>query len=403
MKPFYLTLLSFAAAFSSALYSEAEAQAKGVICEHVQPDFVAVDGMGDDWGSVRSVQYGGRGDGSMKVKCAYDDRQLYLFLQVEDARLMRNGRASAKKDDHVSLSIGVRGGKAIRATIFPGSERVSRKLVGAPRFVKIEDSLQDRGFSVEMSIPLAKMSQWSSTVPYLDARVLFHDVDPGGRKKVAGVRGKMHFSDAVSTYRSFMRQAGLRNRDLRLDELADVDSGRGPERILVGKAVLGVLGTSFTYTGLPIASPKDLLSVRVLDFDGSGRSTILTELRQHGNGGSRDVLIVWSVGSNGSLRPVLTVETHKEMGNARMENSWSLVPRGKHREGAKRTKGFDLLVVTGEVTGFTEANYREAPATDSKAILPPWGEQQSAVYYFEGTQAYGGQPGVKLPKPAKKR
>lgn len=397
MKPFQLSLLCVAASALVSVYSSGEVHAKPVICDHVQADLFSVDGLDDDWQSIRSVRYGTKG-GSMKLRCAYDDKHLYLMMNAVDDRLVRSKRASARKEDHIKLSIGVRGGKAIQGIIFPGAGRVSRKVVGMPKFVSVEDSLQKGGFSVEVGIPLRKMTRWSSTVPYLDAKVQFADADAGGRKKTVGMRGKMHFSDAVSTYRAFMRQTGLRNRQLRLDKLADVDAGQGPERILIGGKVMGVLGTSYTYTGLPIASARDLLSARVVDFDGSGRSMILTELRQHGNGGSRDVVVVWTIAENGNLQQVLTVETRKELGASTMENSWSLVPRGKHRDRGRTSRGYDILVMSGEVSGFSEANYREAPAVDAKPVLTPWGSQQSAVYYFEGTQVYGGQAGVKLPK-----
>ncbi len=395
--PFMKTNPTRFAVLSSAVIAllafSSQAQAKGAVCEHVQDELFEVDGMQDDWQSFKAVAYGQGSDAKLNFRCAYDGRNLYLMLRVFDQRLLRTKKASAGKEDHIRLQIGVGRAKAIVATVFPGSARIRHK-ISAPRYVQIEDSLQDRGFSVEVAIPLRKIPNWSASVPYLNAKVVFHDADPGKRaKKVVGLKGKMHFSDAASTYRAFMKQLRLRNRDIKLDKLVDVDPGDGPERVLVGGTVIGILGESFSYTQLPISSPADLLSSRVVDFDGSGRYMIVTELRQYGNGGSRDLVKVWSVGAKGVLSDVLTVETRKQRGDAVVENTWTLVPRGKHRgqRSKRKGRGVDLLVQAGVATGFSQENYREARAVDAKAILLPWAEQTSAVYFFEGPTAYGGE------------
>lgn len=372
------------------------AHAKGAICERVQNDMFSVDGMMDDWEAFKNTRFGSGSDAQLDVRCAYDQEKLYIAVQAADDRVVRG-----KKDDKISFSLRSGTGRALSFSVLPGTKRSARKVVGLPRYVQLEDSLQSRGFSVELAIPLRKISGWSATLPYLRASILFHDSDgPGKTRRVGMSRGKLHFSDAASTYKQFMKTTGLKNRDIRLDKLVDIDPGAGAERLIIGGKVMGVLGTSFSYMGLPIASPKDLLRARVVRFDGSGRHAVLTELRQHGNGGSRDVVIIWFANGNGGFDAALTVETRKQRGDAFIANTWSLVPRGKHREGKKkrRMRGVDLLVRVGEGEGFTESNFREAPAPDAKSILTPWGEQQSALYYLEGSVAYGGDTAANLPQ-----
>ncbi len=370
--------------------------AKGAICERVQADMFSVDGMTDDWETLKGIRFGSGSDAQLDVRCAYDEEKLYIAVQAGDDRVVRG-----KKEDKITFSLRSGTGRALSFTVLPGTKRSPRKAIGLPRFVELEDSLQRRGFSVELAVPLRKLPGWSATLPYLRASILFHDSDgPGKSRRVGMKRGKLHFSDAASTYKQFMQTTGLKNRDVRLDKLVDIDPGAGAERVIIGGTVMGVLGTSFSYMGLPIASPRDLLSARVVRFDGSGRHAVLTELRQHGNGGSRDVVIIWFANGNGGFDAALTVETRKQRGDAFIVNTWSLVPRGKHRDGKKkrRMRGVDLLVQVGEVVGFTESSFREAPASDAKSILAPWGEQQSALYYLEGSVAYGGDAAANLPK-----
>ncbi len=393
------------------------ASAKGTVCQHVEEDMFTVDGMLDDWESFSPTSYGTRkvaaDDAELRLHCAYDKDKLYLLLDVRDERVYRTKAGKAADEDRIDIELQVGSGKAIKLDLLPGASAAKRKILSSAKpaamGITLEDSLQPKGFSVKLSVPLRKLAGWSPSVPYLSGRVLFHDADGPSDKRgkvVVGLKGKLHFSDAAETYKAFMRAAGLRNNDVRLDELADVDPGAGPERVIIGGKIMGVVGTSFNFMGLPIDDAKDLKSAQLVDFDGAGRKAVLTELTQHGNGGSRDVLIVWFAKGDGSFAPALTIETRKERNGASIANSWSLVPRQIHREGARKPKknakpepGHDLLVQLAEVVGFTADNYREAPATDARVILTPWSEQTSAVYYLDGTNASGGGPAANLPEP----
>ena len=45
---------------------------------------------------------------------------------------------------------------------------------------------------------------------------------------------------------------------------------------------------------------------------------------------------------------------------------------------------------TGEAVGFTQENYREIRADDMQPILLPWNEKKEAVFWFEGSDLFGG-------------
>ena len=93
----------------------------------------------------------------------------------------------------------------------------------------------------------------------------------------------------------------------------------------------------------------------------------------------------------------------KQLGDNVLENDWQLQPRPvatkkkkrrrkKRKKKKVRTKGYELIVRPGAVTGWDEDSYDDVPPEDMRPILTPWGEQTSGVYYFEEGQAYGGEP-----------
>jgi hypothetical protein len=160
-----------------------------------------------------------------------------------------------------------------------------------------------------------------------------------------------------------------------------------------------------------VASPTDVLKVELADLRGDGTLSIITELRQHGNGGSRDVVVIWQVTGNNSFERVLAFETRKARGDRVLVNRWSLAAKGalrrtkrERQRTTKRRGGHDLLIEVseGDVTGWDAQSFREAPAQDVRPILTPWSEQTSAVYYFAGNAALGGDPKV-APKGKRRR
>jgi hypothetical protein len=185
-----------------------------------------------------------------------------------------------------------------------------------------------------------------------------------------------------------MRTAQIGRQRFRLDTFADVDLGKGAERIISASDVIGVLSDSFTFMKLPVSSPADVLSVKVVNFSGAGRSQIVAHYRQRGNG-IREIVGIWQVGAD-QFEKLLAVEVKKQLGDRSITNRWSIEPAGKYRRGGGR--GRDLVIEAGEAVGFDKANYREARATDANPILLPWGEQTSAVYYVEGGRLAGGEP-----------
>jgi hypothetical protein len=282
--------------------------------------------------------------------------------------------------------------------VFPGTPTGASRRIGAPAGVEIEDSLQPKGFSIEAVIPLTAIEDWTRSVPALGAEIAFHDADLAAELKIqttVAFRGTLEFAHASNAMRALLRTANLSRQQLRLDVMADVDPGAGAERIISGAKIIGVVASSFAFIELPVRAASDVLSVQVVDFSPGGRAQIVAHYRQHGNGGSRDVVSVFNVEA-GAFSTALAFEVRKEMAGNRLENRWAIVPAGKHRKVPRRDRktlrGYDIFVEASQAVGWDEDSYHEARATDAQPILLPWEDTTRAVWYFDGDSALAGEP-----------
>jgi hypothetical protein len=388
------------AAVAGILSAAATADAGHLRCERVTNDLITVDGMLDDWRGIRGRRAGGTDrDRSFDLRCAHDDERLYVSVNVRDDVVVRTPRARADAEDHLRLRLSVGGGPAATLVVFPGTARarpVRRWGTGqAPAWLEVEDTLQEHGWSMEAAIPLSRLRGYDRRTPALDARVEYRDADPARRTKgqaVVSFDGTFALDGRADQLAAFLEATRLSRGDLTLDVTAEVDGAPGVERVVAGGGVIGVLADGFVYLRLPVDRPSDVTSVRVVDLDGDGVSSILTEYRQHGHGGSRDVVAVWRVSADGRFTRILALEVRKQVGDQVLENRWTLTRPGRFRKARRGSKGADLVVEVGEVTGWDEDTWDDVPATDVSPILLPWGERTSAVYWFEGGAALGGDP-----------
>lgn len=398
----YRHFITFSVVFVMYMGFPGFAHADSQSCELVGPDVIVVDGLIDDWRGLRGQDLGGKDqDTSFTIRCAYDDQRLHMAVDVRDEYLFRSKQAQPSRDDNLVIELAV-SGSADSLRVYPGSDKVSprRQWNGkaVPAWLQVEDTQQRRGWSVEVSIPLARLRGYGKGAPGVKARIEHRDADFAGKTESRlAFDGSLELAATKDLYRSFLKTTGLAAKDIKLDRTANIDDTPGPERVIVGGKILGVLSTEFAYMELPVRSPRDVLRVALADLRGDGTMSVMTELRQHGNGGSRDIVVVWQVVGNGQFEEVLAVEVRKALGDKVLVNRWSLVPRGKFRKVSRNPrskKGHDLLIEVGErdVTGWDEDSYNEVPASDVRPILTPWSEQTSAVYYFEGNAALGGEP-----------
>lgn len=382
-----------------ALTTQSLAHADSLTCNRVSGDAIESDGIIDEWaGNARQTVGGKDRDASFTLRCAYDERNLYLAIEVRDDFLYRGKKPSTKKDDHVAIDLKVSGKKSDRLLVFPASDKVGHKQTfngrKLPKWLQVENAQKRRGWGLEVSMPMTRLRGYSKSAGAITARVQMRDSDYAARVEAKETfDGTLALEGADAVYKSFLATSKLSARDIKLDTMANVDDEPGKERVIAGQNIIGIVSDQFFYMTLPVAKAKDVAEVKVVDLRGDGTESILTVVRQFGNGGSRDLLIVWQVAAN-QLQQVLAWEIRKEKDGKVLSNRWSLAPRGKFRSGRKAKRGKDLIIEVAEsdAQGWDEDNYFERSAPDAQAILTPWSDQTSAVYYFEGNSAQGGEP-----------
>ena len=373
-------------------------------CERVTSDAIEVEGMIDDWGKAAGYRVGGQSDDtSFAVRCAYDDERLYVMVRVFDDYVYRGKQPSARKDDHLVVTLmapDVPRGKPGSLVVYPGNDKEKPRRTwngkALPDWLLAEDTLQRRGWSLEIAVPLARIPGLGQPAVGVAARIEFHDADIAARvDSTVAFDGMLTMADQNQLFGSFLKATKLRKQDIRLDRLVNVDDRPGPERVVAGGKVIGILSDGFFVLELPVRDARDVRKVDIVDLRGDGTMSILTELRQYGQGGSRDIVAIWQVAGGGQVERVLAFEVRKEMAGKVLANRWSLVAKNKYKRGKSKTaRGHDIVieVADSDVTGWDEDSYNEAPAVDVRAILLPWSDETSAVYTFEGNTALGGDP-----------
>lgn len=361
---------------------------------------VSVDGMLDDWTGVAKVRAGGTAaDASFDVQCMYDDSRLALAINVRDDKVIRVKKRPASEDS-IELSLAA-GGDPIVLTVLPGAlgAKPKRSVGGkaVPKWLSVEDTLQDNGFSVEIVVPLAKLPGYSSGTPTITAKATFHDSDQATGKTTddVGIALKLALAAKSDLLKDFLRAIKAKPGDVVLDQQADVDSEhKGTERIVIAGTAVGVLTDTFAYVTLPAASAADVVEVKLIDLRGDGTKLIAATIRQKGNGGTRDVLNLFTV-TSGVLAPVVAIEIRKQLGDKLLASTWKVA--STKVKGKART---ELVVQAGPATGFDADNFDEVPAPDVEAINLPWDEDRyGTAFWLEGSDVKSRM----IPMPKKKR
>ena len=394
-----MTRIQLAAAALLGLSADAAAGAPaGHTCQAIEAGVVEVDASLDDWRGLAALRRGERSaDASFELRCAFDAETLYLSVRLRDERLIRSGKrdGAGRGEDALLISLGAGAAAPWKLTFFPGTGGF-RARRDRGEGARADDSLLDDGWQLELGVPLRRVPGWGGSTPLVLGEVSYADVDRPGAEAEArpSFRGALHFSTHQPALRGFLSTAGLRARDLRLDQLAQLDGLPGNERAVAGGRFLGVLTDSFAFIQLPLDSPGDLRRVEVIDFDGDGRSSLLAHYVERGGGGSREVVTVWRVNAAGELERALGFEVALELGGRVLHNRWSLVPAGSRRAGSKRrarSRGpVDIVVEVApeDNAGWDPTSFaRVTPSPDTRPILTPWAGKRAIVYYFDGEQA----------------
>ncbi len=354
----------------------ARAQGSGNRCDTLPIADISVDGLLDDWNDARVVaRIGSAPDGSIALHCAWDGTTIAFAFNIKDDRLIR---VKGGQEDRVTFSLAA-GGKPVSVTVFPGNSMAKAKIT-KPAQVEAADSLQPNGFSVELAIPAAAIPEYSPSTPGFQLEVTFHDSDAatGGDTTPLSIKQPIDLGNRKDLLDDFLATVKLRRTDIKVDMLVDLDPDRkGKERIVAGGTVIGVLTDVFAYVTLPASSAADIKKVELLTLGPKNQHVISALLRQSGNGGSRDLLMLWTVWS-GQLQPLVNIEVRKELGGNVLEVGYTVV---------KVKKGMALIVESKPAVGFTAESFNEEPAGDADGILLPWDDKKSGITYtLEGAE-----------------
>ncbi len=357
--------------------SSAAAAPQTIRCDDLSTEELAVDGVLDDWQGKPLARIGNSPEGTIELRCSWDGTALALALRFDDDRIVRV-RSGKADEDRVDLKVAA-GGKPIVATVRPGNALAKAAIAKPPR-VAVADSLQPKGFQIEARIPAATIGGFSTSTPSLALEITFHDSDQatGGDTTELVLSAAIELGDRKDLLDDFLKTTRIKKADVRLDTLADVDPDRkGKERVVAGGTVIGVLTDKFGYVTLPAAKPADVIAVELLPLGNRGHSIVAARVRQSGNGGTRELLLLWTV-LGGQLEPLATIETKKQLGANALEASWKIV---------KGRNGPELWVEPKPAMGFTAETWNEEPASDLDPIVLPWDVKKGGIAYaIQGKQ-----------------
>lgn len=329
------------------------------------PD-VGIDGLLDDWeGAAAIARVGAEGDGALSVRCAWDGSTLAFALDVKDDRVIR---VKGGAEDHVTLTVSA-GSAPVTVVAYPGTKLGKAKAV-KPARVQVADSLQPKGFSIEIAIPASAIPNLGAATAQLALAVTFTDADAatGGDTTPLAIKQTIELGDRKDLFDDFLSTVKLAKSDVRLDTQAELDPDRkGRERLVAGGTVIGVLTDQFAY----VTVPGDVTKVDLLPLGPRGQQVIAAIVRQTGNGGSRDLLMLWTVWT-GQLQPLAQIEIRKEMGGNILETTWKIV-KGK--------KAPELWLEPKPAIGWTAQTWNEEPAPDLDPILVPWDAKRGGIAY----------------------
>lgn len=344
-------------------------------CDNLSTADLVIDGLLDDWSEAVIERVGAPPDGAIALRCSWDGTALALSLDITDDRVVRV--RGAGHEDHVDIAISV-AGKTTKLSAFPGNP-IAKPRIAKPARAQLATSLQTKGFSVELRIPASAVAGLAAASSSVDLAVIFHDSDlaAGGDSFDLPLKTTLELGDRKDLLDDFLRTAKLRRGDLKLDTIADLDPEHpGKERVVAGGSVIGVLAERYAFVTLPVAKASDVRSVELVAIGARGAPVIAAVARQSGNGGTRDVLLLWSV-HKGEISPLAAIEVRKQLADKILETTWKVV--------AGR-KGPELWVEPKPAVGWTAETWSEEASSDSDPIVVPWDDKRGGI-------AYAVQPG----------
>lgn len=328
-------------------------------------------------------------DLAAKAAISYDDKNLYIAVDVVDDTLVGGGEG-----DRVDLVIAV-GNTVQTVSLFPGqpgktagkATTKGQSITGA----KVVEAPKKAGWSLEASVPWSAFDATTTTRVGMKGGVFVFDSDSGS--SVDAAVGTASGTDTASlgglltTPEQELTDGLMRDKKLgapSFQAVANVVGDSMKERVLVFGQYLVVLGPTFRngkeyyFNDMSVGGgTMSVSSVVVKDLDGDGRDEIIFTKRftKTGQKTSRDVLQVHTFGA-GDV-PELVFRHEVGISNAKGSIS-NEVKFGS--DGGKAT----ILITPGSVKGLDEKSYDEPTETSYDPVLLPWGTIESHTIKGKG-------------------
>ena len=383
-------------------------------CKPTSSGSVAVDGLFGDWnkfagrkisgkaGLVGKVegQIPGQADLSLNVSCMYTDDHLYFRVIVSDDYIVRFKKLDFKQD-HMML-VFKDGSKIRKMAFFPpdgrqkpsygwvgyGRKRRRKRLeLSKPKGVTATMIRLHEGYGLEMAMESDAVPGYGVGSSAMNMSVVVADVDSKAHPKVkarmgtggmkAGNLGKIEFEGSKLLLASFLKDQGLSHSDIKMNRVGNIVSGKGLERVVIAKRILGVMGGDvpgggYFYMRLPVHKHSHILRFALKDMNGDGQDEILLRLRQIKEGRGREIYTIYRY-KNRALQMIFGHEVVHIYDDKVLSNKYKYIRRGK---------GYDLEFSVGKCVGFSKQNHTTGSPQDLQGLLTPWGGKKRVRYKF---------------------
>ena len=227
-------------------------------CGRVDPDVIHIDGLLEDWEGEPGIDVGGRDrDLSFTLRCNYDDRAIYLAVDVRDDKIRRT-RAALAGEDHVEFKIG-----AARLTVFPELGRAPQRLVyssgrggGKPPGLRVSEARQMEGWSVEVGLPLTQVPGFVVGTPAIQLGVTVTDGDQGlGEAALAFAPGglaEVEFEATRVHLQALLDACHVEADAIVFDRTARLSGGR-PYRVVIAGRYVAAISDEYVYAEVSMA------------------------------------------------------------------------------------------------------------------------------------------------------
>lgn len=393
--------------FLALLLANQPARAMDIPCTPVESGGIRIDGLLSDWEGADGIgvdqksqvfqgqnAWSGTADLSFELFCNYDEKNLYLAINVRDEYFIRTRHVQG--DDHVMIHLG---GKLL--IIYPSNfhgvpGRMTWGKSGRVKDVRMAEALQEKGYSVELGIPWGSIPVYHKGVSSFPGAVWVADSDSRAGLKVQTIigtapsakQGQFSLGSAQADLASFLNDKKYTLAHVRMKQSADVVGDKRLEQVLlVGKtiAIIGedLPGGAYFYLDLPVAQAKDVQWLKLLDLNGDGKKELVSRYTEKNQYGRRDLIVVFRFNASNQFVRAFAHEVLKGQGQQSITNRVTFQP---YRRGPK--KGLDIIFDKPVAKGFTAANYQEEPATDCFPILLPWEDNLKQRFRFEGEEFF---------------